>query len=364
MRVLFLMDAMPCHRFLKEARALNDLGMELYMCYRSRGAATSKDADLSLFHKILKLKKRDWFQKNKVMNFISQNKIEIIHFHNYPDKLCYQVMHYNLDIPIIFDQHDLMSLQRVKFSKKKLKFEKYCHENADGLIFVTDLHKKKSQELYNIKAPTVVLHNMMPGNQAKIIPQKTEKLSDQDGKIHLVWIGLIINNESHHRYLIPSFKILTEAGFIIHIYPTRSKEYPKYKAIKNIVFHRQLSYNDLIKEISMYDAGLAIFNPFMLDPRRSEFIKYAFPNKVADYVFANIPSITLNNFQSMSDFVNKYKVGYSFDNLEDIKPDLIKKKLSSNKQKISDNLNNIFMDVNEQIKNVLLLYQKLIDSKK
>lgn len=363
MRVLFLMDAMPCHRFLKEARALNDLGVEIYMCYRFRGASTSKNADLSLFKKILKLKKRELFQKHKVLNFIRQNKIEIIHYHNYPDKLGYQVMHYKLNIPIIFDQHDLMSLQRVKFSKKKLKFEKYCHENADGLIFVTNLHKKKSFELFNIKAPSVVLQNMMPGNQVNILPPVVEKLSDQDGKIHLVWIGLITNSESHHRYMITSFEILSKAGFIIHIYPTRSKEYHKYQAIKNVVFHSQLSYDKLIKEISMYDAGLAIFNPFMSDPRRAEFIKFAFPNKVADYVFANIPSITLNNFQSMSDFVNKYKVGYSFENLNEITPELIKN-LNSDQKNVAENLPDVFKDIDKQIKDVLSLYQKLINQKK
>ncbi len=359
MRVLFVIDSMPCHRFLKEAQALNALGIELYMSYRKRGATIAKDADLSIFRAILQLKKREIFIRGKLTRFIRENKIEIIHYHNYPDKLCYKLMHYKPGIPIVYDQHDLMSLQREKFSRKRKHWEQYCLEQAEGLIFVTEYYQRKSFELYHLTAQYVILPNMISRdavNESTLLP---EKLSDKDGKIHLVWVGLITKQTDHHRYMVKTFEILSEKGFVIHVYPTRSKDYPSYEAIKNVHIHKQLSYGEMMKAIVVYDAGLAFFNPWMPDERKSSLVKHAFPNKINDYIFAGVPPVTLNSFEPMADYIRKYNVGYTYEDVESITPASIKEQQENYQSNINLIRARILADIDDQLQKVVDLYGKL-----
>jgi len=359
MRILFVIDSMPCHRFLKEAQALSAKGIELFMCYRDQGSIIARGADLSIFKKVLRLKKRELLAGNKIAKFAKVNNIEIIHYHNYPDKLCYQIMKTKLKIPIIFDQHDLMSLQRTKFSNKKKHWEKYCLEHADGSVFVSDFYQQRSFELYDLASPYVILPNMISQEVIGKENSETEKLSDKDGKVHLVWIGLITKNKDHHRYMVKTFEILTDQGFIIHIFPTRTKEYPHYSEIRNVHIHQQLSYKEMMKAIAVYDAGLAFFNPWMTDKKKSRLIKHAFPNKINDYIFAGVPPITLKSYIPMAKYIRKYNTGYTYSEIDEITPDSIKEKLEIYQKNISINRKQILADINVQLDKLIDLYKLL-----
>jgi Glycosyltransferase Family 4 len=358
-RVLFVIDSMPCHRFLKEAQAIAGMGIELYMCYRERGATIARNADFSIFQDILKLGKRELFAASKIKKFTKSNNIEIIHYHNYPDKLCFQIMRSKIKLPIIFDQHDLMSLQRSKFSSKKKYWEKFCLEQANALIFVTEYYRQRSFELYNLSQPHVILPNMIARDVASGSLPEVHKLSKQEGMIHLVWVGLITKREEHHRYMLKTFKILSDKGFAIHIYPTRSKEYPQYSAIPNLHIHQQLSYREMMKAIAVYDAGLAFFNPWMPDEVKSSLVKHAFPNKINDYIFAGVPPITLSSYTPMAAHLAKYEVGYIFDSVDAINPTAIQEQLTNCQANIKANRAKILTDIEQQLGKVVELYQKL-----
>ena len=359
MRVLFVIDSMPCHRYLKEAQSISGLGIELYMCYRERGSIIARNADLTIFEDIFKLRKRELFAGRKIAEYAKSNNIDIIHYHNYPDKLCYQIMRSKTKLPIIYDQHDLMSLQRSNFSRKKKYWEKFCLEQANALIFVTEYYRQRSFELYNLNQPHVILPNMIARDVAAESIPELQKLSEQDGKIHLVWVGLITKREEHHRYMLKTFKILSEKGFVIHIYPTRSKEYPQYSKIPNLQIHQQLSYREMMKAITVYDAGLAFFNPWMPDEAKSSLVKHAFPNKINDYIFAGVPPITLSSYKPMAAYLKKYKTGYIFDSVDAIIPSTIKEQLTNCQANIKVNRANILTDIEQQLGKVIELYQDL-----
>jgi len=361
MRVLFVIDSMPCHRFLKESRALSKMGMELYCCFRERGAAIARGADLSQFRTVLKLKKRGLFEKKKILEFIKSHKIDIIHYHNYPDRLGYRLLRYGTGLPFIYDQHDFMSLQRESFSRQKKKWERYCLEQADGLVFVTDYYQKMSFAEYIISSPYVVLPNIVSGSSGRAEEVLTEKLSGIDGRIHLVWIGLITTRRAHHRYMLKVFSILSKAGFIIHVYPTRGKDYAEYRSIEGLELHEQLSYEKMMGVLGRYDAGIAFFNPFMEDRRKSELICHAFPNKVNDYIFAGIPPVTLACHEPMAGYIEKYGTGYVFDNPGEIQPDIIRSGLREKSENIRNSRGRIIQDINEQVVRIKELYIKVME---
>ena len=83
-----------------------------------------------------------------------------------------------------------------------------------------------------------------------------------------------------------------------------------------------------MKELSQYDFGLTIVNS-KCDNMAQE-LKYGFWNKCFDYLLAGIPQITLNDFETMSDFINKNKFGFSIKNINGLYKN---HNLSKNKQK-------------------------------
>jgi len=137
------------------------------------------------------------------------------------------------------------------------------------------------------------------------------KLSAKDGKCHLVYIGRISEHKNDHRNIIDAMKILSDKGFVIHIYPSKNKEYNIYKSIPNLFIHSKLPYNELIKEISQYDYGLSIFSDAIA--KKLPHIQYALGNKNYDYICAGIPVLVQELLVESREFIVKNDFGLILD---------------------------------------------------
>ena len=82
-------------------------------------------------------------------------------------------------LPIVYDQHDLMSFQRSNFSKKKKYWRKFCLDQANALIFFTEYYRQRSFELYNLNQPYVILPNMIAREVTAASLPEVQKLSKQ-----------------------------------------------------------------------------------------------------------------------------------------------------------------------------------------
>ena len=75
-----------------------------------------------------------------------------------------KIMEWDLGIPVIYDQHDFLSGKREKeLSPLLLAHERYCNEENDGAIFITNYYKQLVAAKYSINE-LLSLNN----NEAKI----------------------------------------------------------------------------------------------------------------------------------------------------------------------------------------------------
>ena len=187
------------------------------------------------------------------------------------------------------------------------------------------------------------------------------KLSAKDNKIHLVYVGLITQHTNKVRNMINYFKKIADKGFIIHVYPTRSKEYTEYRKIPNLILHQQLPVNKLIREISQYDFGITFLNNEIDDKLRLSEIKFGFWNKMYDYLMAGIPVLTTEFYEDMSDFIKKNKFGISLKKVEELSLNTI------SEINTSDIVKNILTNrdrwtMENQIQLVIEFYQKTLEN--
>jgi len=310
----------PCIRNVKIAAALKHNGVNVHLAYIGKTPQETYGFGNEFYASIHNLGKWTFRLVPQIQKLITQLNIQAVHYHNYPDKHGAMMIRANLPVPVIYDQHDFFSQKR-QLNKRKLLYEKICNEQADGNIYITEKYKNLVAQKYRLNTRVMVLPNFALG---AIVPQKDAYPYKNDKEpLHLVYIGLITQYDDKVRNLIDYFKMLSRRGFIIHVYPTRSKAYPLYEAIPNVVMHRQLPLTQLVKEISAYDFGILFLNKDVSEAYRAEELRFGAWNKFYDYITAGLPVITFTYFEYMAQIVQKEGFGPVLEGIEEVTPELL-----------------------------------------
>lgn len=322
-KVLFIQDGSPCIRNIKYAESLSDKGIDVHLMHRGQDPLLVYGFGNEFYTSISKLPKSDTQAIAQIANRCRAEHIDILHYHNYPDRLCARMLKANIGLPIIYDQHDFMSMKMKNFNIWRKYNEKKCNEHNQGAIYITENYRDLVAEKYKINP----LHLIYPNyGSASAIARKEDLLppiTTYPNEVHLVYVGHLTQHKGYVRYMLGLFKALSERGFIIHIYPMRNKKYEKYAAIRNVVVHSKLPAQTLIREISQYHYGIAFLNSFNVNSRRKQEVRYGFWNKMIDYIMAGIPPITFEYYQDMSQFLTKNKVGVVVESPEDLTPEAL-----------------------------------------
>ncbi|MBL7087132.1 MAG: glycosyltransferase [Candidatus Cloacimonetes bacterium] len=322
--ILFIQDSSPCIRTIKIASALKSKGLNILLAHLNKTPDEAYGYGNSSFTSLTKLPKYDLKKIKLIKEIIINNNISILHYHNEPDVLCAKLIKSDLNIPIIYDQHDFSSIKK-NISYKHLIYERICNENNDGAVYITENYRQLVSQRYKINPNNIVFPNYgldyLLIDKEDILP----KLSDADKKIHLVYVGLITEHKYKVRNMLNIFERLSKTGFVIHIYPTRNKEYKQYRKIENVIIHKQLPIQRLLKDISQYNFGIAFLNNKISDIKKVNEIKYGFWNKMYDYLMAGIPVLTSDFYVDMSNFIKMNGFGVSVESIENITPNLLKK---------------------------------------
>ena len=354
--ILMVQDSSPCIRTIKISEALKSKELKIHLAHRDKTPDEVYGYGNSNFKSIIFLPKNDLKAIKIIKSLIKDNEIDLLHYHNFPDKLGAKLILANLEIPIIYDQHDFFSGKK-KLSRKKLSYERICNEENDGAVFITENYRKLVSEKYKINSNNLIFPNY---GLSSLLLKKEDflpKSSDSDNKIHLVYVGLITQHKNKVRNMLEIFEKLSNKGFVIHVYSTRNKEYKKYRKIKNVKIHKQLPISKLIKEISQYDFGIAFLNYELPDKKKINEIKFGFWNKMYDYLMSGIPVLTTDLFKDMSDFIKINEFGISVKDISEITPDFLKSRnLENILQKILQNREKWTME--NQIQRTIDFYQR------
>lgn len=223
--------------------------------------------------------------------------------------------------PFIYFPYDIRSfgyanLQETKMAgipNFEIKSEKYCFENADGIIYKGDpqeldhLNENVLGKGVKIKCPKVYFFPYCLDEL--MIPIKKNKCLKEE--INLVYTGYVIPSEEW--FLI--IKSLVDQKIHIHFYgknPNLSKEEDharitaRFGGILNNKYfhlHEPVNQNVLSKEISKYDFGVFSFDPSGRNTNIST------GNKFSSYIESGIAIIILKNFKVLAKLIDKYKIG-------------------------------------------------------
>jgi glycosyltransferase involved in cell wall biosynthesis len=305
-----------------------------------------------LFDKIIKLPAQKeayeyifLLRFRKVLNkIISEENIELIHSHNSPDFLTVAAIRYT-ELPVVHDTHDMIStmdkdtikfnsiiyktLQRVKLgrlmggddpARVMQKFEREANERSDARIYASPYWMELAMRKYNIDKRTSIVFYNYP--LWKDIPSSIQpKLSEKDGEVHIVYEGSVSSAKKSVRYLLPLFEEIAKRKIHIHIYAV-----PMAGNVRHLVpyertardnrymhFHGTQELEKLLAELSKYDFGL-IPSPEHVD---SLLLDTALPNKMFEYLSCGLPVISAR-LRSIEQFINLNKVGFVFDDTEEL----------------------------------------------
>ena len=327
MRLLFL-QPQPCIRALKLAKGLKGaLGedVSLVFGYLDRTLTELYGYGDEFFDEFVILSRED--PEKGISELAERYKPDIIHSHNAPDFLTLSAINAVDDIPIIHDTHDVLTMRKMGYYvgddeeriKEYAEEEKIANEESDGRLYVTEGVGDYIRKRYTVDESDLVFRNYV---SEEMMPwDLTDKFSDKDGEIHIVYAGTITSQiEGHHYDLRGIFREIAEQGFHIHIYAARDDEaYSLLDEEENLIhYHGHFDRKVLMRdELKKYDFGWAGFNDVM----NKEHLDVALPNKAIEYIACGLPILTLPH-KTLSEFVEEHKVGLVIHSFGDMKEQL------------------------------------------
>ncbi|MCP4265269.1 MAG: methyltransferase domain-containing protein [Candidatus Brocadiaceae bacterium] len=314
LNILFVQEA-PCIRNYKMATALRSRGHNVSLAYtKALLSQVYKGLNDNVYNECIKL-------NNYRQLWDISNNYDIVHCHNEPDELTVSAL--VGETPVVHDTHDLISL-RANGDKNLSYFEGIANRGANGRIYSTPFQLEEAKKLYGINGSSIVYYNYASKNDLPLT--FLQKLSDQDGQVHIVYEGGIGGNE--HRDFSTLFKALSDNGIHIHIYPTFYNQdiANDFSLHNNIHYYHPLSPKQIIENMTQYDFGII---PFNLEKGNKRFLDSTIANKLFEYLAAGLPVIT-SPLKTYIDFFQKNPVGITYNTTQDIIDNIPKlKKIAS-----------------------------------
>lgn len=268
---------------------------------------------------------------------------------------------FNKNAKIVYDAHEYeindVPNQSQRSIKIKYYVEKFFIKYADKVMTVSDAIADEYVKLYDIEKPALVL-NTPPYKeiQKKNIFRETLDIKE-DQTIFLYQGGL--SKGRGIEILLEAFKTIDNANTVIvfmgygpleNLIKETSKEY------KNIYFHKAVSPDVLLDYTSSADFGFLFYENTCLNHY------YCSPNKMFEYLMAEIPVI-VSNLYEMKRLVEFNKIGtVAKENSPEGLKEAIKEAVKLDKEVLKTNIQKLKTIYNweEQEKILLDVYKGLI----
>jgi len=359
LRVLFLRPQ-PAIRSLKYVLAFNNVnaGIEPYHAYTARTLTQLYGYGDECFRKFVRL---DSTRLGKELERLLEDlSIDLIHSQNAPDTLTRVATEVADRIPIIHENQDTISLRRTPYTPEgnlgeQLVDERIANQICDARIHVSQGLLDYIRRKYGSKKE-IVFHNYV--SRSLVPPSSKRKLSDIDGRIHIVYEGTLSSFPGDHYDLKEIFKDLAGHGYHVHIYDSHAnQDYARLaKTHDSISYHGHKDPRELPYEITQYDYGWAGFNI----TENRDHLDVALPNKLFEYLASRLPVLSFPH-KAQKEFLETEGLGLVFEDLNEL-DDKIKEQATV--QQIRSNVLRKRFDftMESNIQRVLNLYGTLLES--
>lgn len=300
--ILFVQNS-ACIRTHKIANAIKKYGWHIFLAYSMISPEFFNHEYADIYDNIYVIDSID-----QLIEFVNQSEFDYVHSSNEPDLLSMVLLKTNKTV--IHDCHDLSSAYK-SMTPEEMAVEFMANRYSSGVIYTTEGIRQEALEKFRIpKERTFVLENLI---SAELSPEKRcEKISASDHELHCVYEGGVIpHDKESHRYFEEIWKRLAECGIHVHFYTNCEKQYCAYleSIHERIHYEGNFSSGQLAVELSKYDVGLCILN---VTEKNRQYLEYASPNKIQEYVNAGIP-VAVGNIESQVKFVEENGFGREID---------------------------------------------------
>lgn len=298
-----------CIRTHKIASIMKDAGYKVYLLYTLAPLESNNISFAGIYNDTF-----TFYTANGIIDFIENSDFDMIHSSNAPDILTNIVLETSKHI--VFDTHDMNSLWGYD-SVEDLVLEYVANTQSDGNIYTSQGVAEIARKKYGLENKEILsLENMILDQEE--IHEPHEKLSSFDKQIHCVYEGGINGKDKESdRFFERLWEKITDCGIHIHFYSQSDPVYCKRLEKKSDYLHYEgnMGSKELVKEMTKYDCGLAIFQ---ITEKNRRFMETGTANKIYEYINSQIPVI-VSELNSYIKFVEKYNVGIHLDFTKDIK---------------------------------------------
>jgi glycosyltransferase involved in cell wall biosynthesis len=361
LRVLFLRPQ-PAIRSLKYVLAFNEVNAQIepYHGYTAKSITALYGYGDEYFRKLVRLDLGKLVAELK--RLVRDFSIDLIHSQNAPDFLTRAAVEAIDEIPIIHENQDVISLLRTPYTpesdvERELADERIANQACTARIHVSrgvlDYVRGKYGAKKEIVFPNYVSRSLVPRSCKR-------KLSESDGKIHVVYEGTLSSFPGDHYYLKGLFTGLARHGYHVHIYDShRNQEYDKLADTHDSIhYHGHADPRQLLFELTQYDYGWAGFNI----KRNREHMDVALPNKLFEYLASRLPVLSFPH-KAQKEFIEANGLGLVFENLNDLDRQIRDEKIVGRiKRNVLRRTFDFTMEAN--IGRVLNLYANLLEGRR
>lgn len=306
--ILFVQNA-ACIRTHKIATIMKRQGFKVFLLYMLAPPESNNGEFEGIYDATY-----DFSSANGLVDFVDNSDFDIVHSSNAPDMLTNLLL--ATSKPVVHDTHDMNSIWG-NDNLNNLVLEHIANTHSAGNIYTSEGVTNIASEKYDIRnKPVFTLENVILEQVS--IGQPYEKLSEKDGEIHCVYEGGINGvDRASDRFFEDIWKQIVAQGIHIHFYSQGDESYCKKleKESEYLHFEGNMGSQRLIKEMTRYDCGLALFH---ITERNRLFMETGTANKVYEYINAGLP-VAVGDIQSYKDFVEGYGVGKQIDFTGDLK---------------------------------------------
>ena len=272
-----------------------------------------------------------------------------------------------LDIPLIYDSHEIASQRNHHSSSRKRRsydLEKQLMNNVDRMIMVSQGCADYTAEIYNIATPDVIMN--CPDLREGSVNSRSlrEELGIADTDFLAVHQGSLQRNRGVEE-TIQAVAQVTDCTLVIIGFGQHRIALENYVAERGlnhkIKFFGPVPSHELIEWTASADLGIATIIG------KSKSYLYSMPNKLFEYVMAGIPVIA-SNYPDMGSFVQMNDIGLTCDpeSVTEIRDAILKLMNDSElRSKYAKNANVARSKFNWQIEEekLLAIYRELVGTK-
>jgi hypothetical protein len=221
-------------------------------------------------------------------------------------------------IPYCLQEQDVYSL-RFGLNDKNYAEDREKIENACSVLFTSRDHAEYYEHMKKKHGWRLPYYEVIHTRNLKedLIFSPKVKL---DG-LNLVYAGGVrakwnentkyntVTDYHHYKAFHHTFKKFIEAGWKVHIYPTKlaRSKFQHYQSMGCII-HDWIPGNKILREISQYTAGLHSYNRVNTPKISFDYTQKCRGNKIYDYLAAGIPTIGYDGGNGMKIYDKKWGI--------------------------------------------------------